>query len=442
MSLLIITLPVDSASATALYDYVQSPDGSTVSSHASVPLALLPAPAQAQVVLVLPLQALSWHQVQLPQGSVPRALLGQRGSGRLRAILDGLLEDQLLDDPAQLHLALQPQPDAGGPVWVVACARAWLDAGLKALAQAGYEVSRIVPEFSLLALADTIFVTAQAQGPQLAGLLQRDASLGSSNTAGAPGGNSGVLVCPLNSHTAALLDARLASSGAAASQPAADADDAPTRQIVAEPAVAALVEALFKRPVTLQQRAQRLLQAAQTDWDLAQFELAHARRDRRWALFTQALTSFSRAPAWRAARWALGVLLLANVLGLNALAWREQALLQAQRAQIRAVLTDTFPKIPVVVDAPLQMAREVALLQRRSGAAAGTDLEGLLASFSALAPAGYALTAIEYAAGELRLSGPPMAAPEQAQLLGSLKARGLNAQAQGDQWLLTAPTAP
>lgn len=423
MPLLIISLPRDCANPTALYDCVQSQDGSTGSAHACVPLALLPLQAGQQVVLVLPAQALSWHQVQLPQGSLPRTMRGERGGNRLRAILDGLLEEQLLDDPAQLHLALQPQPVAAAPVWVAACAREWLTAGLKALAQAGHEVSRIVPEFSLQALTDTIFVTAQPQGAQVAGLLQRDA-------AGGPG-STGVLVCALDSGAVALLEPPLAAAAGTA-EPGADA--APLRHIVAEPAVAVLAEALFKRPVTLQQRPQRLLQAAQTDWDLAQFELAHTRRDRRLALVTSGFTQFAKAPAWRAARWSLVVLLLVNLLGLNALAWREQAALQAQRTQIRAVLTDTFPKIPVVVDAPLQMAREMALLQRTRGNATGTDLEGILASFVALAPAGYALTAIEYAANELRLSGPPLAPQAQQQLEGGLKARGLSVSVQEGQW--------
>ncbi len=424
MSLLIISLPLDCASPTALYDYVQSPDGSTVSAHGCVPLALLPAQAGQQVVLLLRACALSWHQVQLPQGSVTRKVLGERGASRLRAILDGLLEEQLLDDPAQLHLALQPQP-AGAPlVWVVACARDWLTAGLKALAQAGHEVSRIAPEFSLQALGDTLFVTAQAQGAQVAGLLQRDA-------AGGPG-STGVLVCALGSDAVGLLEPQTAG-----------ADDAvPLRHIVAEPAVAVLAETLFKRPVTLQQRPLRLLQAAQTDWDLAQFELAHTRRDRRRALLTSSFTQFARAPAWRAARWSLAVLLLVNLLGLNLLAWREQANLTAQRAQIRAVLTDTFPKIPVVVDAPLQMAREVALLQRTRGNAAGADLESILASFSTMAPAGYALTAIEYAANELRLSGLPLAPAEQQQLENSLKARGLSVSVQAGQWKIAPGGSP
>jgi general secretion pathway protein L len=210
--------------------------------------------------------------------------------------------------------------------------------------------------------------------------------------------------------------------------------------VVAEPAVAALAEDWFKRPVTLLQHAERLLQAAQTPWDMAQFDLAHANRDRRWARVTQSFTSFLRAPQWRMARLALVAGVLVNLIGLNAWALREQASLNAKRQTLRAVLLDTFPKVPVVVDAPLQMAREVAALQRASGAAAGTDLESMLASFSAAAPAEYAATAIEFSSNELRLKGTEVS--ESAAVTAKLKRLGLRASQQGEQWLIAAGGQP
>ena len=417
MSLLIITLPLVPVDNSALFDYVLSPDTSTVVGHACVPLALLPdvAARQAEVVAVVPAQALSWHQVQLPQGSLPRTLFGERGTTRLRAILDGLLEDQLLDDTAQMHLALQPQPDAAGLVWVAACDRAWLKAALAALAAAGHAVTRIVPEFTPQALTEAIYVIGEADHAQLAGLLQR--------TPAGEAGRTSVMVCELSGVSVALLEAG-------------------SVDVLAEPAVAALAEHSFKRPVTLQQRAQRLLQAAQSPWDLAQFDLTNASRDRRWERVSQAFGSFARAPQWRAARLALMAVVMGNLIGLNAWALREQSSLKAQRQAIRAVLTDTFPKIPVVVDAPLQMAREVAALQRASGSPAGTDLEGMLSSFSTVAQVGYTLSTIEYVANELRLTGPALAAQPQAQVSTTLKALGLAASAQGEQWLLRPGVAP
>ena len=426
MTTLIITLPNASPESGTLYDYVLTPDGLSVATNATVPLALLPVRAERQdeVVAVVPMQALSWHQVQLPKGSLPRGLMAERGATRLRAILDGLLEDRLLDDPEQLHLAVQPQPGAAALVWVAACDRAWLKAHLQALAVAGHAASRIVPEFSPEVLAQTLYVVGEPDQPLLVGQLQAPAEgAGDSATL-----CRGLLVYPLSLVAVSLLAERVTQGS--------------PQSVVAEPAVAALAESLFKCSITLQQRPQRMLQAAQTPWDLAQFDLLNANRDRRWAHLAAGLLSLVRAPEWRAARLALLALVLCNLVGLNLLALREQAKLTAKRQAVRAVLTGTFPKIPVVVDAPLQMAREVAALQRASGATTGTDLEAMLATFSAVVPAGYALTAIDYAAQELRLKGPKAAPDDAPRVVMALKQQGLAATWDGTQWLLKPGVAP
>lgn len=426
MTTLTIPLLPGSTDTAALFDYVLSTDGATVSAQGSVPLALLPA-ERDEVVALVPAQMLSWHQVKLPAGSVPRVLSGERASTRLRAILDGALEDQLLDDPAQLHLALQPQATSENMVWVAACDRAWLKAALSALAEVGHEVDRVVPEFTPQALADTVVVTGDADHPRVAGLQRVPVVEGGASSAMPP--NGGLLACELTAPVLLWLGEMSAQS---ATQP--------LPQVVAEPAVAALAEAWFKRPVTLQQRAERLLQAAQSPWDLAQFDLANASRDRRWASVTQACASFLRAPQWRMARVALVLGMFVNLFGLNAWALREQGLLTAKREAVRAVLLETFPKVPVVVDAPLQMAREVAALQRASGAVVGTDMESMLASFSAAAPEEYVVTAIEFASSELRLKGAKVI--DTPAVTGHLKARGLRAVAQGDQWVISAGVQP
>jgi general secretion pathway protein L len=406
----IITLPAADADATAQYDYVLSANDSTETRYASAPLALLPQPPdrQFEVVVLLPMQALSWHQVVLPKGSLARGLMAERGAGRLRAILDGLLEDCLLDEPTQLHLALQPQPVVEAPVWVVACDRAWLAAHLQALAGAGFSASRIVPEFTPEALAQTLYVVGDEQHPMLVG--------------------ERLLLCPLSTSAVSLPGDPLAADKGLA--------------VVAEPAVAAQAEALFKRPVTLQQRPQRLLQAAQTDWNLAQFDLVNANRERAWARLAQGVKSLLRAPQWRAARLALVTLVLVNLVGLNAWALREQAALRAKQQSVRSVLSSTFPKIPVVVDAPLQMAREVAALQRASGVASGTDLETMLAALGAQLPVPQTLTAIDYASQELRAKASASAAAEQVRVTLALKQQGLSAAWDGAQWVIKPGATP
>jgi len=350
---------------------------------------------------VLPVQAMSWHRVTLPQGSRSR---GERGQARLRAILDGLLEDQLLDDPAQLHLAVQPHASSD-TVWVAACDLVWLNAALTSLAQAGHAVDRIVPELSPDQLDGTWVVSGDVDQPLLAGLSADQTT---------------ALVAGLNPATVAWWQ--------------------PASQVLAEPAVAAQAEVVLQRPVTLQTRTERWLQAAQSPWDLAQFSLAHARRDRRWASVRQGWAAFWRSAPWRPARWALVTLVVVNLVGLNALAFHERAALADKRHAVRAVLTDTFPKLPVVVDAPLQMAREVAALQRASGVAAGADLESMLASFQSLAQVDIDLSAIDYVAGELRVKDVPAAQADP--LVAQLQAAGWRASVQGEQIFMTAGGAP
>jgi general secretion pathway protein L len=410
MTSLIISLPTASAGATAHYDYLLSSADDAESHGASVPLALLPQPPdrQTDVVVLLPMHALSWHQVQLPKGSLARSLTSERGASRLRAILDGLLEDRLLDEPAQLHLAMQPQPVTQAPVWVVACDKAWLVAHLQALAQAGFSASRIVPEFTPEALVNRLYVVGDQHQPMLVG--------------------ARLLLSPLSAAAVSLQ----ADTGTPDGLP----------EVIAEPAVAAQAESLFKRPVILQQRSQRLLLAAQTPWNLAQFDLVNASRERAWVQVTQAVKNLLRAPQWRAARLALVALVLVNLVGLNAWALREQSALQAKRQAVRTVLISTFPKIPVVVDAPLQMAREVAVLQRASGAASSTDMEAMLAALGAQLPVAHTLTSIDYGSRELRAKAPAATAAEQAQVALALKQQGLTATWDGAQWLVKPGSTP
>ena len=107
MTRLLLTAPLPPVSAGSEYGWALSgDDGLTLLSQGRAPLDLLP--AGAEVVLGIPAAALSWHQVTLPQGSL-------RGAPRLRAVLDGLLEDQLLDEPEALHFAVAPDARTGAP---------------------------------------------------------------------------------------------------------------------------------------------------------------------------------------------------------------------------------------------------------------------------------------------------------------------------------------
>lgn len=408
MTTLIVTLPAEPGAPATGYDYVLRSDDGRVGALARAPLALLPVVGHAgEVVALVPAHQLSWHQVQLPKGILRQGLLREGATLRVRAVLEGLLEDRLLDETAQLHFALEPTPRTDAPVWVAVCDRAWLRAALQALEQAGRPVSRIVPEFAPDAPSDVLYVMGEPDQAQLVFTAR-----------------GGVAVWPLSGASVALLNWP------------------PEQPIVAEPAVAALAEQLFQRNVTLQQVAQRRLLALESPWELAQFDLVNSHRARTWKRWSAALASWLRAPRWRAARLAVLALLGVNLLGLNAWAWKEKSVIEAQRLAIREVLTSTFPQVPVVVDAPLQMAREVALLQQASGASSGRDLETLLHVLGAAAPPAAVPDAIEFGAGELRLQGLQLTPAALAALSFQLKAQGYAATRTGEQLVVKSVAAP
>src|SRR2546426_914336 len=313
MSTLIIFLPPTMPGAAPAYDYALTPDGRTLTDHASVPLALLPAAQRGgDVVAVVPVALLSWHSVELPKG------VGA-GSPRLRPILEGLLEDRLLDESAQLHLALAPGATAGGRFWVAACDKAWLRGHLQTLEAAQRPVTRIVPEFTPETGPLQLHAVGEADLPQLVA------------TGEAVGG---LLRVPLAAAALALL----------------------------------------------------------------------------------------------------------NRIGLNAWAWKEQSALRARRAAVQGMLVKTFPQVKIVVDAPLQMEREVAALRQATGAASGRDLEAILAALGAAIPADQAASSIEYVAGEARIKGLQLSTQQASSLSGQLRSMGYSARQEGDTVLIKQET--
>jgi general secretion pathway protein L len=427
MSTLIVTLPLEPPLATAQFDYVLTPDGRTVTGQSRVPVALLPAAPNGEIVAVVPAQALSWHSVQLPRGTLSKNFLSESSSPRLRAILDGLLEERLLDDPAQLHFALAPGARDNAPVWVAVCDRAWLRTALQTLEQAGRPVSRIVPEFAPQDVAADMARGAASNAPEAAGAAPGAALhvIGTPESAHMVFANaSGVTVLPL-AHASVVLVAWPEAS-----------------VLVAEPSVAALAESFFKRPAALQQSAQRWLRAAQSDWDLAQFDLVNSGRTRTWKRAAGLWKALWQAPRWRAARWAVGALAVVNLLGLNAWAWKERTSLDAKRVAVREVLTRTFPGVKVVVDAPVQMSRELAVLRQAAGGSSNGDFEKILASFGAISSVSNTPSAIEYVANEVRFKGLGLASSQVAEVAVKLKTQGYGVRADGDSVLIKPEANP
>ena len=401
MSAIVVYFPTPAAGAALVYEFTRTADDKDLNDHASVPAALLPATARGgEVVAVVPAALLSWHSVELPKGI-------RAGSARLQQVLQGLLEDQLLDEPTQLHFAIGPAASAGGGrVWVAVCDKSWLRGHLEALETADRRVSRVVPEFAPDAGVLRLNVISEAGAPQLI------------ITGGA---TKGVMRLPLT--TAAL---------ALAPQTLGDEEV----MFFAEPEVAELAEQTLQRTVVLITRSQRWLEAARTPWDLAQFDLASSSRLHRVKRLTDFFQALLQSPAGRPARWGFVLLLVIQLAGINLWSWQVQNTLQTRRVALASTLTQTFPQVKLVVDAPLQMERELSLLRQASGAVTGRDLEPVLSALGSVTGAEQSLNAIEFISGEVRLKGMQLDASEATRISGQLQRQGFTARQDGDTFFI------
>ena len=397
MITLTVALPAAGLLPATEFDYALSDGGPGLAGHGRASLDLLP--AAANLVLVVPARCLSWHTAKLP----PVA------ASRLRLALDGLLEDRLLDEPSSLALAVGPQRTAQGDALVAVCDKAWLRSVLEFFERAKRPATRVVPQFA----------------PSGDDVSQR--RLVVSGTPDAP--------------ELAVIDSHWVLTGplvmAAALQGAGPHEGAGTT-LYADPAVAGLAEQALAQPATILPTAEGLAQSGQTRWELAQFDLAissSGRVARRWA---QAWSEFARASAWRPVRWGVVLLLLANLVGLNAWAWRQDAAVQGRQQQVKGLLSQTFPKVKTIVDAPLQMERELARLRQASGAQSGRDLEVMLGAVGAALPTDRNATAIDYGPGELALKGLALDPAQLALVRSKLTSQTYTTRLDGDRLLVRA----
>lgn len=423
MSKLIISLPYANAthsgglgvSGNTLYTFVLSKDeqNDDPSRAKTGTLSLSELPIADATVLVVPARALSWHQIDLPK--VPKA--------RLRAALDGLLEERLLDDTNDMAFALSPDVQVGKAatgIWVAACDKAWLNNAVQAFDAAGCRITQVVPEFwpqsnPMICITGT---------PEEAWITRAD--------------NHGVMTVPLHlGDTSGVLEALLAQLPAGTS-------------IGAEPAVVELAEASLlpysEFKVALRPHATGLLFSATSLWELAQFEQSLSGDSQGMKSVIRQWQTFWQSPAWRPARWGLVAFLCANIVGLNAWAWQQQASLSKKRAQLSTILTQTFPNVKTVIDPDLQMSREMALLRQATGANSIQNFESMLSAFGNANRAQSSVfntpTAIEYIANSVNLKNVKLAANELPTLQEKLKPMGYVLTQNGDTASLKVQAAP
>ena len=403
MAMLVILLPAPrmadaptltdapTLAATAALAWVLSADGLGISRQGDdMPT---PWPKADSVVAVVPALALAWHRLVLPKAP----------ASQLRAALGGVLEEQLLVDDEQAHLALAPQGVPGTPTWVVALHKPWLQAQLARLAGSGLVLDRVVP-----AWAPWVGTAATADGATPAGhfFTAPDAS-GNASTWLALQDTDGAMCLPLAGGLARQLQARWSARQA---------------RFTSTPAADAAAEHWLGAPVAVRTEAESALAAARSAWNLLQFDLVPQNRGslalgklgRQWA-----------GPAFAMARRGVLALLLIQLVGLNVMAWQQQTALGDKRAAMDALLRGAHPQVRAVLDAPLQMQRETAALRAAAGVPGDDDFETLLAALAGAWPDGQAPVAqLRFEPGRLSLPAAGWPPPLVEQLRARLQTTG------------------
>jgi general secretion pathway protein L len=375
MSILVVLLPPRERSgepatgeravpAPAEYAYVLSTDGLNVVRQGRATPVLLP---KADVVIAwVGATEISWHRATLPRAP----------AAKLRAALVGVLEEQLLDDEAAVHLAVAPEAPGGSPTWVAAIHKRWLAGHLERLEKAGAFVERVVPALWPGDAPIGHFFTAS-----------EGADGSSAQTWVAYSDNSGVR-CIRLAGTLVRDQLRIwARQGARWS---------------ASPAVAAQSERWIGAPVAVQPDAEHALQAVRSLWNLRQFDLAARARGSRWAR-----DRWKRflSPAWRPVRLGLAALVALHVVGINLWAWQQRGEIERKKLAQVSLLKESHPQIGTVVDAPIQMRRATESLRAAAGRVGDTDLEAALAVAAQAWPDGQApAQTLRFESGRLTLT--------------------------------------
>lgn len=346
------------------FEYLLTTDGIGLTTEGRCAPALLP--KASTIVAVLPDADVAWHRITLPKAPTQR----------LRAALSGVLEEALIDD--DVHLAVAPQAVAGQPTWIAAVHRPWLASVLATLEKAQVFVDRVVPS----SWPDEPPSGHFAEDPD------------------APDADTGSLMLTW-AHAGGVATLKLQGGLARALLPQPLPD---TARWSATPAAANAAGAWLGGPVAVMTAAQRALQSVRTTWNLRQFDLAPRNRGMR-ALRDLRRQAMSRA--WRPVRLGLVALVAVQIVGLNLYALGQQRAIERRQAAMVALLRDSFPQIRAVLDAPVQMQREIDSLRLVAGRSGETDLEPLMQAAASAWPANRPpVESLRYEPGRLTLAAP------------------------------------
>jgi general secretion pathway protein L len=364
--------------------------GEALESGVAAPAAM---PAADACELVTPAELVLLTRARLPRGS----------KQKMRQLLPYAIEDKLGAEPEAVHVAAGPAL-ADGQTALAVIDKAWLARALARLAEAGLRPRSAWPEILLPVLpGDGWAMVWDGRGGFLRSGAQAGMSLDGGSAAQPP---AALALSAAEARAAGALPARLQLRLAEGAQP---------------PDTAAWGQALG------------MAVEVGAPWaPLAQPEVATGGINLLQGAFEPASPARKWWPALRVPL-ILGGLLVVLHTGATAVEWWQ---LKREKQQLQASMEKSFrqafPDARVVVDAPLQMQRNLAELRSAAGQVTPLDFVPLLSrAAAALDPASRSrLRAVRYEAGQLSLE---LALPDRAAadaLLKRLTGVGLACQLQ------------
>jgi len=372
------------APAPAEFDYVLSVDGQRVTEHGRGAPAALP---RAATIVAVPRPAdVAFQRVGLPKAP----------AARMRAALTGVMEEGLLEDESDVHLALAPDAKPGAEHWVAVGNKPWLRAQIDALEAGGVALDRMAPAWwPDEGVAGHVFREGGPDEP--AQLAWRDAH--------------GVLCVPLASEVARALVTAL--------EP-----DTPVRWS-ATPECAAEASEFAGTPVASVTDEEQALRAARSGWNLLQFDLTPQRRGVKQVRDIAARFAFD--PAWRTTRIGVAVLVAVQLVGLNARALQENHAINQKKAALAGAFQAAFPNVKNVYDAPAQAQREIDSLRAAAGRPGDNDIETLLQAAESAWPQTHSpVDSLKFEQNKLTLPAAGWTPPEIERFQTQLRGAGVD----------------
>jgi general secretion pathway protein L len=381
--------------APAEFDYVLSVDGQRVTEHGRAAPAAFP--RAVTVVAVLRPGDVAFQRIALPKAP----------AARMRAALTGVMEEGLLEDEFDVHLAVAPDAKGGAEHWVAVVNKPWLRAQLDAMAEANVSLDRAVPSWwPDQGVAGHTFREGGPDEP--AQLAWRD--------------DQGVLCVPLASPLSRSLLTALP-------------EDTVVRW-TATPETALDASEFVGMPVASVTDEEQALRAARSGWNLLQYDLAPQRRGVKQVRDIAARFAFD--PAWRTTRTGVGALVVVTLVGLNVRAFQEHRVIAGKQAALASTVTAAFPNIKSVYDPAAQAQREIDTLRAAAGRPGDGDIETLLQAAESAWPQGHPpIENLKFEPGKLTLPATGWTPQEIERFTTQLRAANVDVQSGTGKLLLS-----